>query len=139
MTATCSAAPPSPTAPRGAAATPSRVRHYLAALSCGNNCVLWPGRCECNSGYTGNGFQCFDGDCAAGNCSLVTNPAQVNIIVIIIIISISYCPERGDGDQHQQPVLRLRPDRALDHGASSYFVTIYTSIYVSFSRLCANI
>jgi len=42
----------------------------------GGRCNTKSGRCECNSGYTGNGFQCFDGDCAAGNCSLVTNPAQ---------------------------------------------------------------
>merc|ERR1712019_238206 len=33
-------------------------------------------RCQCDAPYTGNGQQCFEGDCAAGNCSLIQDPSM---------------------------------------------------------------
>jgi len=49
--------------------------------SCSNKIKTSSG-CSCNAEYIGNGFQCFSGDCDAGNCTLVPDPAdnvKVNI------------------------------------------------------------
>merc|ERR1712025_1355554 len=44
-----------------------------------NECYSYCGTVKnrkCDAPYTGNGQQCFEGDCAAGNCSLIQDPSM---------------------------------------------------------------
>merc|ERR1711902_459820 len=38
--------------------------------------------CQCDQGLTGNGQQCFSGDCSSGNCTLVSH-AEENVEISI--------------------------------------------------------
>jgi len=49
---------------------------FIPSCGAGASCNTKSKRCQCNAPYTGNGQQCFEGDCAAGNCSLIQDPSM---------------------------------------------------------------
>merc|ERR1711868_319200 len=49
---------------------------FIPSCGAGASCNTKSKRCQCDAPYTGNGQQCFEGDCAAGNCSLIQDPSM---------------------------------------------------------------
>ena len=47
---------------------------FIPSCGPGARCNAKSKKCECEAGYTGNGQQCFSGDCSTG-CDLVTDPS----------------------------------------------------------------
>ena len=74
-----------------------------------------------HAGLTGNGQQCFSGDCSSGNCTLVSH-AEENVEVgsrhpgTSHREYLSFC-RVADIHRHQPSVLHIHRGRALDNSS----------------------
>ena len=70
----------------------------------GAECDPRSGKCRCSQGTSGNGQQCFQGDCASGNCTLLVNSEQ-NVEVKIEFLYLNANLLSLGRDRHTKPIL----------------------------------
>jgi len=69
----------------------------IPACGKGATCDQKSKQCKCDKDLTGNGQQCFEGDCSTGNCTLLVN-VEENIEVSIDSNSQYFVFARGSGE-----------------------------------------